>query len=79
MAFLEKLIQRASSLNRTVALGEGSDKRVLMASKILTERKAARIVVLGQTDQVAADLKEIGAPMDAIRIIDPKTAEKRHQ
>jgi phosphate acetyltransferase len=79
MNFLDKLIQRASALNKTIVLGEGSDQRVLTAAKILTERKAARIVVLGQTDQVARDLKEIGAPVDAIQIIDPKTAEKRHQ
>ena len=78
MSFYDKLIQRASALNKTIVLGEGSDKRVLTAAKILTERKVAQIVVLGQVDQIAAELKEIGAPVDSIRIIDPKTAENRH-
>lgn len=79
MRFLEKVIQKASTLNKTIILGEGSDQRVLEAAKIVTDRKAARIIVLGDKEQIFKDLKEIGAPIDEIQIIDPKTAEKREE
>ncbi len=77
MRFLERVIRQASALNKTIILGEGSDRRVLEAAKVLTTRKVARIIVLGNRDQVAGGLKEIGAPVDEIQIVDPKTFEKR--
>lgn len=79
MRFLDKVIQKASSLNKTVILGEGSDPRMLEAAKVITEKKAARIIVLGDKDQIFRDLKKMGASTDEIRIVDPKTDEKREE
>lgn len=77
MSFLERILQQASQVQRTIVLAEGSDRRVLEAAKILTERKIVRIIVLGNTEQVYRDLKALGARTDEIRVIDPKKSEDR--
>ncbi|HOK67113.1 MAG TPA: phosphate acetyltransferase [Anaerohalosphaeraceae bacterium] len=79
MSFLEKILYQASQRQKTIVLAEGSDKRVLEAAKILTDKRIARIIVLGETDQVYRDLKALGAKTDEIRVIDPKTSEHRQR
>lgn len=79
MHFLERVLQQASTLNKTIILGEGSDRRVLEAAKVLTEKQAVRVIVLGDQDSISDVFKEIGAPIDEIQIIDPKTDKNREE
>jgi len=79
MRFFDRIIQRASQLYKTIVLAEGSDKRVLEAAKILTEKKTARVIVLGNREQVCRDLKALGAKTDEIEVIEPAASPKRRE
>lgn len=60
MNAIEKIIERAAALKRTVVLPEGMDSRVVTAACALVDRGIARPVVLGTAEEIAAAEKEAG-------------------
>ncbi len=73
---MEDIISKASSSKRTIVLPESHDDRVIKAAEILTKRKIASVITLGNEDKVWAKAKELGCDLSGVRIIDPEKSEK---
>ena len=72
--FLDGLYERASRQNKTIALAEGFDKRAVKAAELLTKRGIAKVVLIGDADEIAKNNPEID--LTGVKIVNPKTCEK---
>ncbi len=70
--FLDNLLARAAKLNKTIALAEGFDKRVLKAAEILTKKGVCKVVVIGSKEEAEKNFPEID--LTGITFDDPKTS-----
>ena len=52
---LEKIMEQAKLLNKTIVLPEGEDLRVLKAAHIINEQKICKIILLGNEPQIKKD------------------------
>lgn len=71
---VENIIERAAKLNKTIVLPEGEDKRVVKAASEIAKAGFAKIVLLGDPAQIAADNPEVD--LSGVCVLDPKTCEK---
>jgi len=74
--FLGQILEKAASLFKHIVLPEGHDERTIEAAKKITDRKMARLTILGDDKQIADALKNIGAKTNDINIINNFTSEK---
>ncbi|MEG1791276.1 MAG: phosphate acetyltransferase [Clostridia bacterium] len=72
--FLENLYKRASAKQRKIALAESFDPRVVEAASLLTQRKIASVVLIG--DEVEVRAKNPNICLDGIEFINPKSYAK---
>ena len=71
---IERLIEKASLLNKKIVLTEGEDERVVKAAADTVKRKIARIVLLGDPDEIAA--KNPDVDLTGVEIINPVKSPK---
>ena len=71
---VNKIIANASALNKTVVLTEGEDKRVVAAASEIVSRKIAKIVLLGDEEQIKAE--NPGVDLSGVQIVNPLTSPK---
>ncbi len=71
---LENIIEQAKSLNKCIVLPEGEDKRVVKAASEAAKAKIARIVLLGDENQIKAD--NPGVDLADVTVVNPVTYEK---
>ncbi len=71
---LEKLRQRAASDIQTIVLPEGEDPRTVVAAGICSEKKIARIILLGNEEKVRALAQSNGAHLGSVEVIDHRRA-----
>ncbi len=71
--FLDNLLIRASKLNKTIVLAEGTDVRVAKAAEILTKKDVCKVILIGNKEQIEAKFPD----MDFSKVIfdDPATSE----
>ncbi len=74
--FLNSLLDRASKDKKTIVLPEGEDERILQAAHVISERKAANIIILGNEEEIKAYFAKNNWNMDDISIIKPETSTK---
>lgn len=72
--FSEDLKKRASEKNRKIVLCEGEDSRVVEAAAECVEDGIARIVLLGNAQEIVAKNPEVD--LTGVEIIDPATSPK---
>lgn len=74
MSFVERIKNKAKTLNKTIVLPEGSEERVVKAAEIITKQRIARIILLGSEE----DIKKTagGVNLSGIDIINPRTSKK---
>jgi phosphate acetyltransferase len=75
MTLLDRVKEKAVRLNKKVVLPEGTESRTLKAAQIATEKKIARITLLGDQKQVNDSAKALGVNLNGIEVIDPKQAD----
>ena len=73
MGFIDGIIEKAKSNPKRVVLPETADERVLKAAGDIEARKIAHVVLVGEKDGVARNLKGLGISAD-FEIVDPATA-----
>lgn len=75
--FQYNLLQKAKSSKKHIVLPEGSDERILMATKMLIDTEAVTITLLGNRDQIISKITELDIDIDlsTINIIDPTTSD----
>lgn len=72
--FLSGIMDKAAENVKTIVLPEGEDQRVLTAAHIITDAKAAKIVILGDEDQIKDFYKQNNWSMDDITVVKPETS-----
>lgn len=80
MSFSQKIIERATAINRSLVLPESGDARVLQAAALIQKRNiASRICLIGSEEEILQNLKakSIALNMDNIDIVNPLTDSRR--
>lgn len=77
VTFLEKISERAKKLNKTIALPETTDIRVLQAAAMILERGIANVILVGNED----DIKALAGDLDLskAKIVNPETYERKDE
>ena len=71
---LENIKSKASALNKCIVLPEGEDSRVVIAAAEAVKQKLARVVVLGNPEEIAKANPDVN--LGGVTIIDPVTNAK---
>ncbi len=78
MKFLEQIILRAKSDLKTIVLPESCDERVIRAAAMATDRKIAKIILVGRENDVKEKIsgikldESLKKALEGIRIADPE-------
>lgn len=72
--YLCDLMEQASKNVKTIVLPEGEDERVLNAAHIVSEAKAAKLVILGQEKSIKDYFLSKGWSMDGIEVLNPQNS-----
>ena len=76
MTFIDKIKERAKTNIKTIILPEATDKRVLKAAEKVTQEGYAKIILIGNEEEIIEKEKEIEVNLNGIQIIDPQKSEK---
>ncbi|MBQ9734390.1 MAG: phosphate acetyltransferase [Clostridia bacterium] len=71
---LENIKKQASALNKCIVLPEGEDSRVVVAAAQAVKENLARVVVLGNPEEIAKTNPEVD--LTGVTVIDPVTYDK---
>lgn len=71
---IERLVEKASLLNKKIVLTEGEDERVVKAASETVKRKIARVVLLGNPEEIAKNNPDVD--LTGVEIVDPVTGPK---
>jgi len=77
MDLLDQIKQNASKHNMRIVLPEGTEPRTLKAAEIIINEKIARLILLGNHDEIIQKSKELGVDISNAKIIDPTTDVRR--
>ena len=66
---IDRIIDKAKSLQKTIVLAEGEEPRTVKAAEIITKNKIAKIILLGNEDSIKSKYPEVN--FDGITILDP--------
>ena len=69
---MNSIYDKAKKLYKHIVLPEGEEERIINAAKAITERKIAKITLIGRKDVI---MQKAGT-LDGINIIDPYTSDK---
>ncbi len=73
--FEHSIWERARAKPATIVLAEGDDDRVLRAAAIVSSRKIAELIILGDRPAILARATELGIDLSGIRIVSPHDRE----
>ena len=79
MTFIESIKQRAKQNIKTIILPEAEDKRVLEAASKVIAQGFAKVILIGNKEQVEKDSKENNIDLSGVEIIDIKTSTKKQE
>ena len=76
MSFIEEIKNRAKQEIKTIVLPEATDIRILKAAQIVNKEKYAKVVLIGNTEEIEKLIKENGLELGETQIIDPVKSEE---
>ena len=79
MSFIEEIKNRAKKDIKTIILPEAEDVRVLEAASKVKMQGFAKVILIGNEEQVKKDAMENGLNLDGIEIINPKKSENKER
>ncbi len=79
MNFIEGVKERARKDIKTIVLPEASDIRTIKATEIAIKEKYAKIILLGNEENIKNMANENNIDISGAKIINPKTSEKREK
>lgn len=77
--YINGIIAKAQKLGKTIVLAEGEDERVLTAAHICAQDKIAKIIILGNIDEIKARFAKEGWSLDGIEIINPAQSPRLNE
>lgn len=69
--YINGIIAKAQKLGKTIVLAEGEDERVLKAAHICAKDKIAKIIILGNVEEIKSYFSKQSWSLDNIEIINP--------
>lgn len=79
MSFIENVKQRAKKQMKTIILPEAEDARVIEAASKVIEQGFAKVILLGNEEQIKRDANDKNLDLNGIKIIDPNKSEKKEE
>ena len=79
MSFIESIKQRAMQNIQTIILPEAEDKRVLEAASKVIAQGFAKVILIGDKEQIEKDSKENNIDLSGIEIIDIKKSTQKQE
>ena len=79
MSFIEEVKQRAKKELKTIVLPEATDVRVLKATETVLKEGYAKIILVGNEEEILLKAKENSIDIEGATIINPITSEKNKQ
>jgi phosphate acetyltransferase len=77
MEILKRVYQNAQKYQKRIVLPEGLEPRTLRATEIILNQKLAKIILLGNPEEIYIAAIELGVNIDGATIVNPKTDPKR--
>ena len=74
--YINSLIKKKKKNVKTIVLPEGEDERVLTAAHMVTQTGAAKIIILGNKDEIAEFYRKNNWSLDGIEVINPEKSER---
>ena len=74
--FIDGVIAKAKQAGKTIVLPEGEDNRVLEAACKITKQKIAKIILLGNEEDIRSRASSEGFDIEGIEIINPQTSDR---
>jgi len=76
MSFIDQIKQRARQEIKTIVLPEATDVRILQAAEIVRNEGYAKIILIGNEEEVRQIAKNNGINISDTQVIDPTKSEK---
>jgi phosphate acetyltransferase len=76
MHLVEQLKEKARKQLQTVVLPEGYDDRMVQAAGLIVKERLAKVVLLGNPATLSAKANELGASLEGVELLEPKSAPK---
>ena len=76
MSALDRITEIAQSVSSRIVLPESGDIRILQAASIITRRKIARIILVGNSRQIADFARRSRVDLSSVEIIDPESSPR---
>ncbi len=77
MSFIDGIKERAKANVKTIVLPEAEDERTIRAAAEILSQKIARIILLGNPEQIYADAKSYGVHVSDAVIVDPQNCGEK--
>lgn len=76
MSFIEEMKERARKQIKTIVLPEAMDLRVLTATDIICKEDFAKVVLIGNEEEIVKLAKENNLDISKVKILEPSNSEK---
>lgn len=76
MSFIEEIKERARKQIKTIVLPEAMDLRVLTATDIICKEDFAKVVLIGDEEEIVKLAKENNLDISKVKILEPSNSEK---
>ena len=79
MSFIDEIKNRAKKEIKTIILPEATDIRILKAAEIVKKEQYAKLILIGNEQEVLKQIKDNNLDLEEIKIIDPLKSEKTEE
>ena len=79
MSFIYEIKNRAKKEIKTIILPEATDIRILKAAEIVKKEQYAKLILIGNEQEVLKQIKDNNLDLEEIKIIDPLKSEKTEE
>ena len=79
MSFIEEIKNRAKKDIKTIILPEAEDIRVIEAASKIAKQGFARVILIGNEEQVEKSAKEKELDLNGVEIINPEKSDKKEE
>jgi phosphate acetyltransferase len=79
MKVLNDIISNAKKAKKRIVLPEGLEPRTLRAADIILRDGIARLILLGNPEQIRSEAEKLGANINQATLVDPKTDPRREK
>ena len=79
MSFIEEIKQRAKQEIKTIVLPEAEDIRTLKATEQVLKEGYAKIILVGNKEEIEQNAKDNNINITGASIVDPNNSEKKEE